>query len=272
MKSLTTILQAHVARGQQRSNLRVLLMLLGVLASIIVLFSRAVSRAHGARRPAAQLAHRLLLDDRRDVHARFRRHHVHDGPGPDVLGARRRDRHRPDAHHPAVHVHSVLLRALARGARRRTRAAPAAVDHRLVTSCSQATVRSTTRSRSDFVFCDCRTRCIVPDLQEALNLEAAGVPVMVGTDLRERLNEPISVIVACCRRRPLTGAGPAPGRIAPSDARVRQFSDRDPTAADALRASIPGAAGNVGCCVTDGVWRDLMAVFPAGTRVELAIA
>lgn len=39
MKSLTTILQAHVAKGQQRSNLRVLLMLLVVLASIIVLFS-----------------------------------------------------------------------------------------------------------------------------------------------------------------------------------------------------------------------------------------
>jgi len=39
MKSLTTILQAHVAKGQQRSNLRVLLMLLAVLATIIVLFS-----------------------------------------------------------------------------------------------------------------------------------------------------------------------------------------------------------------------------------------
>ena len=39
MKSLTTILQAHVARGQQRSNFRVLLMLLGVFALIVLAFS-----------------------------------------------------------------------------------------------------------------------------------------------------------------------------------------------------------------------------------------
>jgi Trk K+ transport system NAD-binding subunit len=39
MKSLGTILQAAVARGQQRSNLRVLLTLVAVLSGIVVLFS-----------------------------------------------------------------------------------------------------------------------------------------------------------------------------------------------------------------------------------------
>jgi Trk K+ transport system NAD-binding subunit len=39
MKSLTTLLQAHVTRGQQRSNFRILVMLLAVLAAIVVLFS-----------------------------------------------------------------------------------------------------------------------------------------------------------------------------------------------------------------------------------------
>lgn len=39
MKSLSTILQATVARGQQRSNLRVLLMLVVILSVIVVLFS-----------------------------------------------------------------------------------------------------------------------------------------------------------------------------------------------------------------------------------------
>jgi voltage-gated potassium channel len=39
MKSLTTLLQAHVSKGQQRSNLRVLVMLLAVLVVIIAMFS-----------------------------------------------------------------------------------------------------------------------------------------------------------------------------------------------------------------------------------------
>ena len=39
MKSLSTILQAAVARGQQRSNLRALLMLVAMLTGIVVLFS-----------------------------------------------------------------------------------------------------------------------------------------------------------------------------------------------------------------------------------------
>ena len=39
MKSLSTILQAAVARGQQRSNLRVLLMLVAVLTGIVGFFS-----------------------------------------------------------------------------------------------------------------------------------------------------------------------------------------------------------------------------------------
>ena len=41
MKSLSTILQAAVARGQQRSNLRVLLMLVAILSGIVLLFSVA---------------------------------------------------------------------------------------------------------------------------------------------------------------------------------------------------------------------------------------
>ena len=39
MKLIATLVSAHLARGQQRANLRVLLGLLGVLATIVVVFS-----------------------------------------------------------------------------------------------------------------------------------------------------------------------------------------------------------------------------------------
>ena len=64
--------------------------LLLLLVGIDRALQRAVSRAHGAEGPAAQLADRVLLDDGVDVDAGVRRHHVQVGSRPDVLGARAR--------------------------------------------------------------------------------------------------------------------------------------------------------------------------------------
>jgi hypothetical protein len=61
--------------------------------------------------------------------------------------------------------------------------------------------------------------------------------------------------------RPSTGSL---GRL--SDARVRQFWDAERIVATALKASFPAREETLGCCVTDGVWWDLIAVFPAGAR------
>jgi hypothetical protein len=83
--------------------------------------------------------------------------------------------------------------------------------------------------------------------------------------LRSRAKEPVTVLVvwqpmlATDWGRPGTGSL---GRL--SDPRVRQFWDVNRTIADALKRSFPAREDTIGCCVTDGVWWDLMAVFPPG--------
>ena len=85
--------------------------------------------------------------------------------------------------------------------------------------------------------------------------------------LRERSSVPMSVLVVWQPMlvtdwgRPSTGSL---GRL--SDPRVRQFWDGRRTVADALKASFPAREETIGCCVTNGVWWDLMAVFPPGAE------
>ena len=83
--------------------------------------------------------------------------------------------------------------------------------------------------------------------------------------LQQRANQPLAVLVVW---QPMLitdwgrpGAGTL-GRLA--DHRVRQFWDADRTVAQALKTSFSEREAGLGCCVTDGVWWDLMAVFPPG--------
>ena len=57
------------------------------------------------------------------------------------------------------------------------------------------------------------------------------------------------------------GTGPL-GRL--SDSRVRQFRDAEHTVARALKASFAAREDTLGCCITDDIWWDLIAVFPPG--------
>ena len=83
--------------------------------------------------------------------------------------------------------------------------------------------------------------------------------------LQQRPDQPLAVFVvwqpmlATDWGRPGTGSL---GRL--SDRRVRQFWDADHTVAHALKASFAAREDALGCCVTDGVWWDLVAVFPPG--------
>lgn len=51
-----------------------------------------------------------------------------------------------------------------------------------------------------------------------------------------------------------------------SDVRVRQFWDADHRVADALRQSFEKRDAQPACCFQNGVWWDLMAVFPPGAE------
>ena len=85
--------------------------------------------------------------------------------------------------------------------------------------------------------------------------------------LRERTSQPLTILavwqpmLSTDWGRPGTGSL---GRL--SDARVRQFWDAGQHVAQALRASFPHREEALGCCITDGIWWDLIAVFPPGTE------
>lgn len=83
--------------------------------------------------------------------------------------------------------------------------------------------------------------------------------------LRERAGQPLEVLVVWQPMLPTDWGRPGTaslGRL--GDPRVRQFWDADRTVAQALKASFAEREDSLGCCVTDNVWWDLIAVFPPG--------
>ena len=83
--------------------------------------------------------------------------------------------------------------------------------------------------------------------------------------LQQRPNQPLSVLVVWQPMLPTDWGRPGTGSLGRlSDPRVRQFWDADRTVAQALRTSFVEREETLGCCITDGVWWDLMAVFPPG--------
>ena len=85
--------------------------------------------------------------------------------------------------------------------------------------------------------------------------------------LHQRANLPLSVLVVWQPMLTTDWGRPGTrtlGRL--TDQRVRQFWDADHTVAAALETSFSEREDGLGCCVTDGVWWDLVAVFPPGTE------
>jgi hypothetical protein len=85
--------------------------------------------------------------------------------------------------------------------------------------------------------------------------------------LRDRSSQPVNVLVVWQPMLPTDWGRPGSGSLRRlSDPRVRQFWDADRTVAHALKASFAEHEDSLGCCVTDGVWWDLIAVFPPGAE------
>jgi hypothetical protein len=83
--------------------------------------------------------------------------------------------------------------------------------------------------------------------------------------LRNRSSQPLNVLVVWQPMLPTDWGRPGTGALARlSDPRVRQFWDADRTVAQALKASFAEREDALGCCITDGTWWDLTAVFPRG--------
>jgi hypothetical protein len=83
--------------------------------------------------------------------------------------------------------------------------------------------------------------------------------------LRARSTEPLNVLVVWQPMLPTDWGRPGTGALGRlGDPRVRQFWDDRHTVAQALKASFAEREDSLGCCVTDGIWWDLTAVFPSG--------
>ena len=85
--------------------------------------------------------------------------------------------------------------------------------------------------------------------------------------LRERSSEPLTILVVWQPMLSTDWGRPGTGSLGRlSDGRVRQFWDADRHVAQALKMSFSEREDTLGCCITDGVWWDLIAVFPPGTE------
>lgn len=85
--------------------------------------------------------------------------------------------------------------------------------------------------------------------------------------LQRHPNQPLSVFVVWQPMLATDWGRPGSGTLGRlNDQRVRQFWDADRTVAQAFKTSFPEREDGLGCCVTDGVWWDLMAAFPPGTE------
>lgn len=179
MKSLTTILQAHVAKGQQRSNFRVLLMLLAVLVSIIAVFSvlfHVLMAREGQTHSWLTGFYWTIVSMSTlgfgditftsDLGRMFSVFVVVTGTMLMLIIL-------PFTFIQFFYAPWLEARDAARAPRRLP---PTTTDHVLLTAYGPLDDALAQRFRS------LRTpyTVIVPDLQEALNLESAGVPVMVG--------------------------------------------------------------------------------------------
>lgn len=83
--------------------------------------------------------------------------------------------------------------------------------------------------------------------------------------LRDRPSQPLNVLVVWQPMLSTDWGRPGTGSLGRlSDSRVRQFWDAEHTVARALKASFAERQGTLGCCITDDIWWDLVAVFPPG--------
>jgi hypothetical protein len=83
--------------------------------------------------------------------------------------------------------------------------------------------------------------------------------------LRDRPSQPLNVLVVWQPMLSTDWGRPGTGSLGRlSDSRVRQFWDAEHTVARALKASFAEREGTLGCCITDDIWWDLVAVFPPG--------